>query len=64
MDMSANLFEVANHFEKVFRESNEYKSLQRLCTELSNDPQAKQIFNKMNYIQCPITAKTNDGTGN
>ena len=63
MDMSTNLFEAANHLETVFRESNEYKSLQRLCAEVSKDPQATQIFNKMNYIN-PITAKTNDGTGN
>ena len=55
--MSTNLFEVANHLETIFRESNEYKSLQRLCTELSKDPQATQIFNKMNYISAQIQQK-------
>ena len=64
MDMSTNLFEAANHLETVFRESNEYKSLQRLCTEVSKDPQATQIFNQDELYKCPITAKTNDGTGN
>ena len=61
MDMSTNLFEVANHLETVFRESNEYKSLQRLCTEVSKDPQATQIFNKMNYINAQLQQKQMTG---
>ena len=61
MDMSTNLFEAANHLETVFRESNEYKSLQRLCTEVSQDPQATQIFNKMNYINAQLQQKQMTG---
>ena len=55
--MSANIFEAAMYFEKVFRESNEYKSLQRLCKELNKDPQAKQIFNQMNHLNSQLQQK-------
>jgi cell fate (sporulation/competence/biofilm development) regulator YlbF (YheA/YmcA/DUF963 family) len=57
MEMSTNLFEAANRLETIFRESNEYKSLQRLCTEVSKDPQATQIFNKMNHINAQLQQK-------
>lgn len=55
--MSENILEAAMYFEKAFRESNEYKSLQRLCKELNKDPQAKQIFNRMNHLNSQLQQK-------
>ena len=55
--MSASIFEVAMYFERVLRESNEYKSLQRLCIELNNDPQAKHIYNQINYLDSQLQRK-------
>lgn len=55
--MSRNLFEVANHLETAIRESNEYKDLRRLYTELSMDPYALDIFNKMNHLHNQLQQK-------
>lgn len=55
--MSERLFEAAHYFEKVFRESNEYKSLQRVWNELNTDSQAKQIFNQMNNLNSQLQQK-------
>jgi cell fate (sporulation/competence/biofilm development) regulator YlbF (YheA/YmcA/DUF963 family) len=55
--MSKSLLEAAHYFEKVFRESNEYKSLQKVCNELNTDPQAKQILNQMNNLNSQLQQK-------
>lgn len=55
--MSENLFQAAYYFDKVFRESKEYKSLQRICNELNTDPEAKQIFNHMNNLNSQLQQK-------
>ncbi|WP_342429351.1 YlbF family regulator [Neobacillus sp. FSL H8-0543] len=55
--MSAKIFEAAMYFEKVFRESNEYKSLQILCNELNKDAQAMQIYNQMNHLNSQLEQK-------
>ena len=59
--MSENILEAAMYFERVFRESNEYKSLQRFCIELNKDPQAKQIFNQMNHLNSQLQQKQMTG---
>ena len=51
------IIEAAMYFEKVFRESNEYKNLQRVSKELNNDSQAKQIFNQMNHLNSQLEQK-------
>ncbi len=50
--------------KRIFRESDEYKSLQRLCMELNKDPQAKQIFNQMNHLNSQLQQKQMTGSGN
>lgn len=57
VSMSAKIFEAAMYFEKVFRESNEYKSLQILCNELNKDAQAMQIYNQMNHLNSQLEQK-------
>jgi cell fate (sporulation/competence/biofilm development) regulator YlbF (YheA/YmcA/DUF963 family) len=55
--MSDRLIEAAHYFEKAFRESNEYKSFQKLCNELKTDPQARQIFIQMNQLNSQLQQK-------
>lgn len=55
--MSERLFEAAHYFERTFRESDEYKSFQKICNELRNDPQAKQIFIQMNQLNSQLQQK-------
>lgn len=49
--------EAAKYFEKFFRESNEYKNLQRVSMELNKDPQAKQVLNRINYLNSQLQQK-------
>lgn len=55
--MSSNLMEAARQFEKVLRESNEYKNIQKLCKELKKDPQARQIYNQINHLNAQLQQK-------
>jgi cell fate (sporulation/competence/biofilm development) regulator YlbF (YheA/YmcA/DUF963 family) len=55
--MPENINEAARYFEKAFRESNEYKSFQKLCNELKTDPEAKQIFIQMNQLNSQLQQK-------
>ncbi len=45
------------YLERFFRESNEYKNLQRASMELYKDPQAKQIFNRINHLNSQLQQK-------
>lgn len=45
------------YFEKVFRECNEYKNLQRVSKELNKDPQAKQLFNQVSLLNSQLQQK-------
>ncbi|MCM3671255.1 YlbF family regulator [Mesobacillus maritimus] len=55
--MSGNLFEAALYFEQVFRESNEYKNLQRRYQALNQDPQAKQLYLQINQLHSQLHQK-------
>jgi cell fate (sporulation/competence/biofilm development) regulator YlbF (YheA/YmcA/DUF963 family) len=55
--MTDNLFEMAYNFEKVFRQSGEYKSLRRLYSEVIADPATKNLFNRVNKLQIKLEKK-------
>jgi cell fate (sporulation/competence/biofilm development) regulator YlbF (YheA/YmcA/DUF963 family) len=55
--MSESLFEVAHYFEKVFRESNEFKRFQEIFNELNTDPQVRQFFYQMNNLNSQLQQK-------
>ncbi|WP_077212630.1 YlbF family regulator [Bacillus dakarensis] len=55
--MSSDLTEAAMYFEKVIRESNEYKNLQKVCKELKKDSQARQIYNQINQLSTQLQQK-------
>lgn len=59
--MSTSLVEAAMYFEKVFRESDEYKSLQRICKDLSRDPEARQMYNRINHLNAQLQQKQMKG---
>ncbi|WP_394231985.1 YlbF family regulator [Niallia oryzisoli] len=55
--MSENLFDAAYYFEKVFRESKEFKGLQQLCHEINTDPEAKLLLNHINHLNSQLQQK-------
>ena len=55
--MTANLYELAQHFENALRNSNEYQRFVRQYSTINADPASKQLLIKLNNMQMNLEQK-------
>lgn len=55
--LAVNLYDSAYALEKAIRESDEYKQLKQIYSEVNSDPAAKQMFDHFRQIQMNLQQK-------
>ena len=55
--MSVNIYDVAYDLEKAIRQSDDFKNLKQMFTEIQGDESAKRMFNHFRQIQLQLHQK-------
>lgn len=59
--MTANLYELAYHFENALRNSDEYRGFVRQYSAIEADPASKQLLFKLNNMQMNLEQRQING---